>query len=63
MKIQGMSVNGYQLILQGAGGKELMRRCPKCGKLKVLSAFGLRVMTGKKEIRIQAQCTSCRGDA
>ena len=62
MKIQGMSIGGYQLILQD-NGKELKRHCTSCGEKKPVSEFGLRLMTDKKEIRIQAQCTVCRGDA
>lgn len=61
MKIKGMTLNGYDLVLQD-NGKELKRHCPKCGEKKLISEFGLRIMTGKKEIRLQAECTECRGD-
>lgn len=59
MKIQGMTLDGYRLVLQD-GGKEITRKCPKCGKRKGISAFGLRLMTNTKVIRTQAQCTECR---
>jgi len=59
MRIQGMQLDGYQLVLQD-GGKEITRKCPKCGKRKGVSAFGLRHMTNTKVIRIQAQCMQCR---
>jgi hypothetical protein len=59
MRIEGMSVEGYKLILQEKGS-EIKRTCPKCGKLKKISQFGLRSMTGRKEIRIQSYCVSCR---
>lgn len=59
MKIRGMTLDNYRLVLQD-GGKELTRKCPKCGKRKGISAFGLRLMTNTKVIRVQAQCTECR---
>jgi len=61
MKIEGMTVADYALILQD-GGKELERTCPNCGKRKPISKFGLRVMTGKKEIRLQGDCANCRNE-
>ena len=62
MKIHGMTLGGYRLVLQD-GGKEIMRKCPKCGERKGVSAFGLRHMTATKVIRIQAQCMACRDGA
>jgi hypothetical protein len=61
MKIKGMTLDGYRLVIQD-GGKEVERTCPKCHKRKPLSKFGLRSMTGKKEIRNQSLCTDCRGE-
>lgn len=62
MKIKNMTLDGYELILQD-GGKELERTCPKCHNRQPISAFGLRIMSDKKEIRIQAECKSCRGES
>lgn len=59
MKIQGMTLDGYRFVLQD-GGKDLTRKCPKCGKRKSIREFGLRHMTNTKVIRLQAQCTECR---
>ncbi len=42
---------------------DIGRRCPKCGKWKVLSGFGLRRLVrpdGTVEIRNQSWCTVCR---
>lgn len=62
MKIKGMTLDGYTLILQD-GKKELERTCPACGERKPISEFGLRIMGGqKKEIRLQADCAKCRGE-
>jgi hypothetical protein len=60
MKIHGMGIDDYTLVLQD-GKKEMERTCLKCGERKPLREFGLRLMTDKKEIRSQSQCTTCRG--
>ena len=60
MKIQGMCLDGYLMVLQD-GSKELERVCPECHERKPISEFGFRIMTDKKEIRLQAACTLCRG--
>ena len=62
MKIQGMTLDGYTLVFQ-SGKHQLERYCPKCKECRPISAFGLRLMSGKKEIRLQAQCTDCRSRA
>jgi hypothetical protein len=64
MKIEGMSLDGYALILQD-GKKEVERTCPGCGERKPMSKFGLRLIhhNRTKEVRNQLRCTQCRSKA
>jgi hypothetical protein len=58
--IDGMSINGIELILRDDKGNELKRTCPQCGKKSIISRFGLRAMDNKT-VRLQPWCIPCRG--
>jgi hypothetical protein len=67
VKIDGMSINGIQLVLLDEKGNALKKLCPHCSTKKVISEFGLRAMTPRPGyapvVRLQPWCTPCRGAA